>query len=317
MRPGGEYREKGERDWSVWELREFFLDKVADLAPEVLEELRNEVLPAFRQAYEATRPPPERREAATEFGEPVDRERPPEWVQWRFQDGEWGTDSTTDWPDELVAFHDQLCGWADNCNLREPWVLDAALRMLRFWRQRDSSPASDIETLRFWQTLYSQASVEHVFQNQDRDIEGVFEVFRTWREKAESYELRFLPIRFDAVFKTPHFTFEFEGWVPQNKLWHTYEQELRDAFEEELEAYGEERRQGPEERDLEPPPEIRAPHHFKWLVLWQVQERSYREIAEDYNAGTYNTPTGTSSSTVREGVHHKADLIGLTRRTED
>lgn len=311
MRPGGEYRDEGERDQSVWELREFFLQKVAEIAPEVLEDLRADALPVFENAYEATQPPPEQVGPATTFGEVVTREEPPEWIGWSFRDEDW--EDVDDCPEELVTLRDRLYSWAENNNLQEPWVLDSALRTLTFWYNGGSSARGLLERLNLWNRVYSHAAVKEAFA--ERDLEAALEGLKSSKEARPL--LRFAPYRFTDVMEAPPFTFKFEGWSPQDSRWRKYEQDLRDAFEKELERYKRQRRQRPEERDLDSPSEIRAPYHFDWLVLWQVQERSYREIASEYDdVSTYETPTGLSSSAVREGVHDKAQRIGLRRRKQ-
>lgn len=311
MKSGGEYRTRGTPDRSVWELREFFLQKVAEIAPEVLEELRKDVLPVFEYASEATQPPPVRVEPVSPSGGEVTRQQPPEWVAWRFRDGDW--EEGENWPEELVAFRDEFRSWAERHNLLEPWVLDSGLRTLNVWSNRRSSAPGLLEQLDLWYRVYSPSAVKHTVG--ERDLQAVLQGLEALEELRP--ELRFLPPRFTDVFAAPPFTFEFNGWSPQHSTWREYEQELRDAFEQELEGYEARRRERPEERNLDSPSEIRAPYHFDWLVLWQVQERSYREIASEYDdVSTYETPTGISSSAIREGVHDKADRIGLTRRNQ-
>lgn len=141
MRIGGEYRGEGGRDRTLWHARTIFLEQVAEWVPEALEELRDKVLPAYRAAYEATQPPP----TGSGGHQGTAHERPPELVQWSFQEGHWDRDGV-DWPEELVAFREGLLAWAERWNLREgqkgwePWMLDAALRTLHGWYEKLHRP---------------------------------------------------------------------------------------------------------------------------------------------------------------------------------
>lgn len=311
MRFGAEPRQSGDDNQTQWELREFFLQKVAEIAPEVLEDLRTDVLPVFENAYEATQPPPAQVEPRTPRGEEVARERPPEWIEWQFRDGDW--EDADDWPEELVALWDKLYSWAGDQNLLEPWVLDAALRTLTFWYAGESSAPGLLEQLDLWKKVYSPTAVRHAFS--ERDLRAVIEGLESINGIRPLR--RFYPLRFTDVFEAPPFTFEFRGWSPQHPTWRDYEQELRATFEEELERYKERRRERPEGRELESLPEVRAPYHFEWLVLWQVQEKRHWEIAEEYGVSIQKTTTGhKTSSGVGQAIHDKADLLGLTRRTE-
>jgi predicted HicB family RNase H-like nuclease len=133
MLVGGERRERGERDRTVWHARTLFLEAVAEWVPEALESLHEKVLPVYEAAYEATEPDAIRKEAKSPFGEVQEVDQAPEWTRWRWQDGDWRTDKGN-WSDELVVLHDRLLAWAEDYNLTEDWELDVALRTLEAWR---------------------------------------------------------------------------------------------------------------------------------------------------------------------------------------
>ena len=91
------------------EERRLFLEKVADDAPEVLESLRDQVLPHFPKApsvYEA--------------------------IRWWERPVELSTDAAR-WEQELIA-------WAKKFHLAEPWVLDAACLTMAGWHWFGYSP---------------------------------------------------------------------------------------------------------------------------------------------------------------------------------
>lgn len=130
---GGEYRERGKRDRTVWHARTLFLEAVAEWVPKALESLHEEVLPVFEAAYEATEPDPIRKEAKLPFGETQEGDQAPEWTRWRWQNGDWDSDQG-DWHDVVVTLHDRLLTWAGDYNLPEDWELDVTLRTLEEWR---------------------------------------------------------------------------------------------------------------------------------------------------------------------------------------
>jgi hypothetical protein len=104
------------------------------------------------------------------------------------------------------------------------------------------------------------------------------------------------------------FSFEHEGWMPSRQTWKDAAAELRRAFEEQVGEYRERLERLAIERGLEKAPVKRGSdpaRHLEWLVRWQCQRWTKREIADTYHA----TPAA-----VTDGIECAAQLVGVTLR---
>jgi len=132
-RLGGEFRSANPvRDRTRHEARALFLEKVRDLAPWAVDGLREQVLPLYQKAWQATAPPPRTVAPGSPLGASVQVQDDPPWVLWQFERGQW--DTIEKGAPALQALRDELVSWAERWNMAEHWILDWALRMLRVWR---------------------------------------------------------------------------------------------------------------------------------------------------------------------------------------
>lgn len=244
MSLGGDYREKGARDRTRWEARKLFLDKVAELAPDVKASLFDDILQTYREAYQKTQPPPEQVSPAGPFGEEVVRQHPPEWVSWQWREDHWNGDDS-DWPPELSQLRKQVLDWAQRWNLQDPWVLDAVLRTLRVWHKRidpGTSPESE-QPLKFHPPRFIDSLATPPFEF----------CHQAWRPQWTTWEA------FNEQVRS-----EFERQLTA----------YRKAREAEVEEQGLER--SPKKlKQLE----ANADQHFDWLVRFQVLKQTQSHIA--------------------------------------
>ena len=120
----GAFAGSGEASLVAWDARRVFFEQMEDLAPEVLQTLRDEVLPHYRPPDAWTRDPVL----------PPDEHAQRAWQ--RFQELRSGTGERAAWdwalqPEEVQA---RLHAWASRFHLQEQWVLRAAMGTLAVWR---------------------------------------------------------------------------------------------------------------------------------------------------------------------------------------
>lgn len=161
-RLGGQYRAR-HRDYSVQHARELFVDALSDSAPELYEDLMDEVYPRYQVAREATKEllpaatvralwsrlargrvgggvdPRGPQQEVRKYGPRVtgatpipadDRPLVPEWASWSFEDGDWSDHHLTKSP-ELRELRDTLLAWTGRYpRLEVAWMLDVALDTL-------------------------------------------------------------------------------------------------------------------------------------------------------------------------------------------
>lgn len=272
-RLGGEYRAKGKRDRATWEGRVRFLAAFERLVPEALEELRDTVLPVFRElCLGGIRE--EKRRPRTQWGIKTTIVLPPPWFLSRFQEGDWEGARVSSLPG-AADLRDAVLAWAAEYHREEPWFLDVALGTLRSWNGLPESP----------------------------NTEGVANGDLHFR----------LPPPADLAELVPFlFEYEHEAWVPHWTSWTEYKEEvdsnLLSAFHQALNEYRKARETAVDE-DLEPSPEIRPragrseDRAFEWIVLHRVRRLTYAEIAE--------TTGRLEARSVAHQVRKYCKLIGL------
>lgn len=135
-RLGGEYRHPA-RDASRQQARAYLLQRLGAVAPEIVEKLREDVLPRYREAWAATEPEPQTLPPKSPLGAPVERRAPPAWILWSFMKGTW-TLEPPDAPAAVRAMHAALIAWATRYRMTHDWILDGALRTLRVWHGREA-----------------------------------------------------------------------------------------------------------------------------------------------------------------------------------
>jgi hypothetical protein len=99
--------------------------------------------------------------------------------------------------------------------------------------------------------------------------------------------------------------FVFETWNPLEETANSYQQRLRDAFNEWSKAYVKEVRMLAPAFEMVLRPRKRDESHFEWLAKFQVQKLSFTDIAKEVKQ---------SSEAVTEAVKRTAELIALNAR---
>lgn len=131
---------------SVAVARNDFLNTVAKLAPQVLQELRSTALPHFQALFRIGEFRSDRDQGETGYivkpavpGGPVVRV----FIRWRDSDDppRWKSEFVNIEADPVRARVKQaVLGWGAKWNLIDPWTLDAALDTLLWWMQHPADP---------------------------------------------------------------------------------------------------------------------------------------------------------------------------------
>ncbi len=278
-RIGPEYRDP-RIDYSRWSAQKLFLERVSELVPETLDSLRQDVLPAFRRAAEATRPSPRPPTHVGPFGDPsVRRASPIPWRTW----AQITIDVYAKQP-EMSALRDRLSTWSSHWNLTDDWALDSAIRTLRSMEAKSRRRASV-------------------------DIDGELVLLPPWVVAGA----RIVPFTFERRGWIP----QKQQWIAyQAETREEFEHQLkkyRDDWASWLEA------SGPWRPGLKRSPEKRtrggddAFRHSDWLVRFQVQGWTHERIAKEYDRAYDDAVRKTN--TVADAIRETAKLIGLTRRS--
>ena len=109
---------------------------------------------------------------------------------------------------------------------------------------------------------------------------------------------------------------ELPGWDPTARTWGEYRAWIEgEALPQALAAHRADTEATP---DLQRTPAKKHPERdFQWLARWQILRETYRQILDHPSTPDELRESG-EVDTVRRAVERAAaDLIGLTRRTED
>ena len=287
-RLGGEYHKERDRDYSRWAARVQFLRRIEALAPEVLKELRDDVLSVYIVAVAKTQPPLEKRQplikrlrgdvlplgekapittapqapAAIPPGDgQVTLSRDPDWIHCPWE----ALIASAD-PD-VGNFTKALARWAEGYHLTDRWFLDGVVRRtLREWHRRPE---------------------------------------RTLLKNPPFFDV-------DAASLFKGFKFGHTPWVPTWATWKEYQADLQKAFAAALRKYRKRMEEWTTSMGYARTKAKRARQgddpllHFDWLVRFQVREWTHDRIAKHYKL--------SDTKTVASAIKKTADLIGLTRR---
>lgn len=284
---GAEYRNTDpKRDSTRQGARMLFLDKIRELEPRVVDELKNVVLPLYSAAWRATAPPSRVVEPSKPYGAPIEVQGGPAWSGWRFERGQW--DAVEGCSVEIREFHRALMSWAERWNLAEAWVLDCALRNLGIWRLQQ---ANGMEPDGFVGPQFVAIAETKPF---DFEYRGWAPELETWSDYKQGR---------DAKYR------EYERAYKRKQM----EAAEREGFQKSraIRAGG----AGAKIKDTEPDfvedrmsrRSTEPTRHFEWLVRYHVGCQPCNGIADDY---------GVDQRTVRRAITEVATLIGVTPRLE-
>ena len=143
-------------------------------------------------------------------------------------------------------------------------------------------------------------------------ITYVLEALTTWSIYAA---FEHLPLPYKVSARTPlvdnekrRFIFEHLGWDLMSKTKTEIKNEMREAFNAQLDSYFEKMDSVIEQNGYVQTPEKFSVDHFTWLVLFQVRGLSKSEIARQCNA---------TRTAVIAGINNAASLIELPMRDSD
>lgn len=311
----GEYEQlyRNETPASVEHTRNFFLQTVSNVAPEVLDDLGGKPSSLYQQTpalcYEADE---KRREKSgvveryiwsayqrpawmhieipwrdplldAPFTDELDDDHPVHSAIARKQLGRAIVDPTpADDGGSIAAFKVSLLEWSHEHNLNEMWCRERAYATLDLWCY---SPGC--RKARIWQEEPAYRPIMRVG-------------YRGYRPN------------FDFVFKHEMF-YPREGFRQQVK------QRILKACEEQLNAFLDQREQAAREGKMVATQQRRVEEHFEWLVLRQVKKpymtcKQIFELYQDQSKSQEMPRLVTTVRAVEKAVKELADFIGLTPR---
>lgn len=245
-RVGAQYR-SADRDRVRWTLRQAFLRKVESVAPHVLQDLLDNILPVYRGAV-------------TEGAIPA---------LWQWDRPRWEAVEPAQYP-HTARLRTEILSWGTRYCLTDDWLLDVALRTVweRYVREQESGERRD-----------ELAQVRVRYEQEGRppgQLEAAEKALQPTPAPAG-----FATVPFADIEPVTPFVFEHEQWVPWWRTWADYEAELRTAFERVLREYRRARETEAVQRGLRPSPEKRdIDRHLAWLVQFQVKGQTYNAIAK-------------------------------------
>lgn len=299
------------------------LDRISDLEPRVLNELHDDVFPAFRECALVQRlwGKPKVVEEMTERAASIDKRRrrgrgkkpgvsvPPLAPEV----GRWDPSTTTghtratryllewlldwEWLKALRirdrAFRDfktRLTEWGASASILDDWFFTIALRTLQLWT------------------------------DSEEDAEE-----RTWM----------MPGRWTTSLRTSPgaaLTFTYPKWEAEFQRMGAYKDAVRAALEDELDRHVQETRKAFADAGYERSTYKRGrarkgnpDQHFDWLVLYQFSGRSFQEVCDHHTITAEPRGRGehppndevVSTSAVKKGIRTLADRLSLTLRPEN
>jgi hypothetical protein len=221
--------------------RYLFYKALEEHTPEVLEHLRDDVLPAYaaltlvksKQSYSKVGlRPAERVGLSLDIDPGFASDLPISW---------WSVEQGASETQEALDLHTALTKWSSQFHLTNEWLLDLALHTLFHWREKkeEGQPVR----LRWHRLPF-----------------GGMGAFDGW---------------------APEFELTQDGWDLNDEDWPQFRKRVQNAFEKSLNDYREQTtlialnggwRRAPDIRD--------SKQRFKWLALWQVKGWSAKEILE-------------------------------------
>jgi hypothetical protein len=196
--------------------------------------------------------------------------------------------------------------------LLTPSAIEAKARL---W----SEPNLKAELKNLDEHLYPVARLQHAISNWAKQsgmvdewcIVEVLQTLALWCEQGSTGDWAYGPESLtDEDLK---FTFSYPLWNFEADSWSSYERKIIGEFTKELSAYRERVEEAAKVNKVAiietKRKEKSSPHHFTWLVEYQVNGLEYAEIV-DKNPSTMTL----TSSTISGAVHNTAALIGLTLR---
>ena len=246
--------------------RRRFMQMTADLAPQVLGTLHDDVLPLPVPPEHATNPV-----LARDMG---------------------GETAVATLPPELQALRSKLDAWADSHRLNVPWIRAAAALQLVWWRQHPEQLAMDLFSIRADVAIAVYKARKQGMQPavQPRGL--------LW----SNLSLTACGSDDGHDFAVPVFAFEHEGWDP---MWTTRKDAtaaIEAAFREELRVHLDVMEAAASAAGFERQKKYgNLRQHLEWLVRYQCNGESYSGIARTVAPiAAKETPRMTVSKPVRE-----------------
>ncbi len=230
---------------SIKDARDYFLDAVKEVKPEVLDDLANEPFKLYKAAGLAfDREQIEKDIENTEFYDQI-RIIAKEEQQHKWNHPDWQghfEEKEVDYDDNILAMQKSIFDWSRKHNLNVAWCRARAYETLDYWHQN-----TNLCVARIW--------------NYDVSLEPIIAIRRG--------ELDFV--------------FRFKSLYPAMSFRADEKKRITEQFEFELDAFLDERENYAKEKGLKKPKKKNEYLHFLWFAHYQVNELTQKEIQENYN----------------------------------
>ncbi len=145
-------------------------------------------------------------------------------------------------------------------------------------------------------------------------------LFESWHQTPLLDKYLFFPSPMNAFFvvsdhwkmkngKTMRFEFSFPAFRFNEIRESEYKREIAKVFQQQLNEYLLEVRSFAKVNYKENPKPRKLEEHIKWFILYQVERKTYRKIAE-----TCQDEKGIDEAAIIQAVHNVAELLGITLR---
>lgn len=173
----------------------------------------------------------------------------------------------------------------------------------------------DIEKVKTKEEIFTEEEFPFLFTPSFQNIEG-YKLFGEKEDAASDYENVLFSYELDIfhalkgekekIGKFP----TCEGWDPRNDTWGEFEKKLDAAYKKYKELYRERTEAHLERKGYVEGKEKRNKEHFEWLVRYQIQNWTVKEIADYYS----KDDKILSEDTIKKALSNTASMVGLQLR---
>ena len=275
----GQYQSEAHSNEVMVEARHIFLDAIHRTIPDVLEELQNHVLPAYKALYEVAQ----------------QKDVPP---------GPWKAKRRTVVIPQEAKHLRLLAGESNECEFTSAWTGRAHRFVVNNWRRVNES-AWPVEV---WPHVIPlrRALIKWMCQFHLRRrwiLDAVFDTMGRIMSQEVRRGLKWVPpttwLNYQA---TEEFQFSYEGWNPFKTPRQEYAQALRKALEAKLGEYLDEL-ETKVSQFSKLVPEVRNSEHFDWFALYLVSRMNPTQIRVLYPY--------VEVSAIDKGIKRAAVLVGF------
>lgn len=195
---------------------------------------------------------------------------------------------------KIAAFIQRLFEWSTRHGLDAPWCREQAYETLDLWSQSEEYKGAKV----WW---YTTAHVSSLGRGKGRDKVVMF--LRAFEARPDMGKLQF----------TWHTLFPVQGFRAEVR------QSIMNAFQEQLDAFLDQREQQAQDTNLVRSTRKNSTEHLKWLAYFQLKKMDYKQISISENTSknaNQHVYVNDETKKVRKAINDLAKKIKLPLREE-